>query len=95
MGFGEKGPLRGPVWLLPTGLKPPEGTAGLDMGSLPPGALAALPLARQVAFRHVNDYVTYVWVQDNEISSEDRAKQVKDVSRAFPLLSCSPCPAKS
>ncbi|KAL7976051.1 hypothetical protein Chor_009729 [Crotalus horridus] len=30
----------------------------------------------RVAFRHLNDYVTYVWVQDNEISSEDGAKQV-------------------
>ncbi|XP_013914868.1 PREDICTED: LOW QUALITY PROTEIN: inositol polyphosphate 5-phosphatase K [Thamnophis sirtalis] len=30
----------------------------------------------RVSFRHVNDYVTYVWVQDNEISAEDGAKQV-------------------
>ncbi|XP_026576935.1 inositol polyphosphate 5-phosphatase K [Pseudonaja textilis] len=30
----------------------------------------------RVSFRHANDYVTYVWVQDNEISSEDGAKQV-------------------
>ncbi|XP_061461439.1 inositol polyphosphate 5-phosphatase K isoform X2 [Rhineura floridana] len=30
----------------------------------------------EVTFRHANDYVMYAWVQDNEISSEEDAKQV-------------------
>ncbi|NWW78864.1 INP5K phosphatase, partial [Climacteris rufus] len=30
----------------------------------------------QVAFRHVNDYVTYAWVEDDEISSDKDSKQV-------------------
>ncbi|XP_070591642.1 inositol polyphosphate 5-phosphatase K [Erythrolamprus reginae] len=30
----------------------------------------------RTSFGHVNDYVAYIWVQDNEISSEDRTKQV-------------------
>ncbi|XP_042298666.1 inositol polyphosphate 5-phosphatase K isoform X4 [Sceloporus undulatus] len=30
----------------------------------------------KVTFRHPNDYVMYAWVQDNEISSGDDAKQV-------------------
>ncbi|XP_074701005.1 inositol polyphosphate 5-phosphatase K isoform X1 [Strix aluco] len=30
----------------------------------------------KVAFRHVNDYVTYAWVEDDEISSNKDSKQV-------------------
>ncbi|NWV12008.1 INP5K phosphatase, partial [Ptilonorhynchus violaceus] len=30
----------------------------------------------QVAFRHVNDYVTYAWVEDDEFSSNKDSKQV-------------------
>ncbi|XP_071673211.1 inositol polyphosphate 5-phosphatase K isoform X2 [Patagioenas fasciata] len=30
----------------------------------------------KVAFRHVNDYVTYAWVEDDEISSNEDSKQV-------------------
>nr|XP_028563714.1 inositol polyphosphate 5-phosphatase K isoform X2 [Podarcis muralis] len=30
----------------------------------------------KVTFKHANDYVMYAWVQDNEISSEEDAKQV-------------------
>ncbi|NWV33363.1 INP5K phosphatase, partial [Grantiella picta] len=30
----------------------------------------------QVNFRHVNDYITYAWVEDDEISSDRDSKQV-------------------
>ncbi|KFU86367.1 Inositol polyphosphate 5-phosphatase K, partial [Chaetura pelagica] len=30
----------------------------------------------KVTFRHVNDYVTYAWVEDDEISSNENSKQV-------------------
>ncbi|NWV90621.1 INP5K phosphatase, partial [Machaerirhynchus nigripectus] len=30
----------------------------------------------QVTFRHVNDYITYAWVEDHEVSSNKDSKQV-------------------
>ncbi|OXB70909.1 UNVERIFIED_CONTAM: hypothetical protein H355_008215 [Colinus virginianus] len=36
----------------------------------------ALYLPSQVTFRHANDYVTYAWVEDDEISSNKDSKQV-------------------
>lgn len=36
-------------------------------------------LSLQVAFRHVNDYVTYAWVEDDEISSNKDSKQVSQL----------------
>ena len=38
-----------------------------------------LHLSLQVAFRHVNDYVTYAWVEDDEISSNKDGKQVSQL----------------
>lgn len=35
-----------------------------------------LYLPSQVTFRHANDYVTYAWVEDDEISSNEDSKQV-------------------
>lgn len=36
----------------------------------------SLYLPSQVTFRHANDYVTYAWVEDDEISSNEDSKQV-------------------
>ncbi|XP_020659193.2 inositol polyphosphate 5-phosphatase K isoform X2 [Pogona vitticeps] len=39
----------------------------------------------KVTFRHPNDYVMYAWVQDNEISSREDAKQVYLGAEEFPV----------
>lgn len=39
-------------------------------------------------FRHPNDYVTYAWVQDNEISSGKDVKQVRSKQPGNVLLLC-------
>ena len=51
---------------------------GLDMGPVssqttdrPPD-----PPLLQVGLRHINDYVSYVWVKDNQVSFSDRLNQV-------------------
>ncbi|XP_054858033.1 inositol polyphosphate 5-phosphatase K [Eublepharis macularius] len=39
----------------------------------------------KVTFRHANDYVIYAWVQDNEISSGEDAKQVYLSTEELPM----------
>jgi hypothetical protein len=38
--------------------------------------------------RHINDYVSYVWVGDNQISFSDNLKQVHLQWSGFPRHSC-------
>ncbi|XP_048180735.1 inositol polyphosphate 5-phosphatase K isoform X3 [Corvus hawaiiensis] len=40
----------------------------------------------QVTFRHVNDYVTYAWVEDDEISSNKDSKQVYMSASEIPKM---------
>lgn len=43
----------------------------------PPRPLTAQSPLPQVGLRHINDYVSYVWVRDNQVSFSDGLSQVQ------------------